>query len=78
MLSCLQVQKNIIITAGRIAPIKQFDHLVDIWSIIASKHPDWEVHIYGHGYIENLNEKIAEKGVDESFKILSRHSRGNK
>ncbi|MGV8947221.1 MAG: glycosyltransferase family 4 protein [Lutibacter sp.] len=63
-------KRNIIISAGRIAPVKQFDHLVDIWSTIATKHPDWEVHIYGSGSIKPLNEKIDEMGLQLSFKIF--------
>lgn len=42
-------RKNIILAAGRIAPVKQFDHLIKAWSLIAKKFPDWEVHIYGEG-----------------------------
>ena len=51
-----QVQrKNIIISAGRIAQVKQFDHLIKAWSFIAKKYPNWEVHIYGDG-----NEKLSD------------------
>ena len=42
-------KKNIIIAAGRIATVKQFDHLIKAWSLIAIKFPHWEVHIYGDG-----------------------------
>lgn len=40
---------NIIIAAGRIAPVKQFDHLIEAWSKIVHSVPGWEVHIYGEG-----------------------------
>ncbi|MCF6168481.1 glycosyltransferase family 4 protein [Lutibacter sp.] len=43
------VRNNIIIAAGRIAPVKQFDHLIKAWSLIANKFPHWEVYIYGEG-----------------------------
>ena len=49
-------RKNTIIAAGRIAQVKQFDHLIKAWSIIAEKHPDWEVHIYGEGDTVILNK----------------------
>lgn len=64
------IKKNIIISAGRIVLEKQFDHLVDIWSTLVNKNADWEVHIYGDGNFKMLNEKIIEKGVEESFKIF--------
>jgi glycosyltransferase involved in cell wall biosynthesis len=50
----LQQSKNIqkekiIISAGRIAHVKQFDHLISAWSKIAHDAADWKVHIYGDG-----------------------------
>lgn len=40
---------KIIIAAGRIAPVKQFDHLIKAWSLIAGGLPDWSVKIFGDG-----------------------------
>ena len=51
-------RKNIIIAAGRIAPVKQFDHLIKSWALIAKKHPTWEVHIYGEGD-KTLSKSLA-------------------
>ena len=48
---------NIIIAAGRIAPVKQFDHLIKIWSLISNRHNNWELHIYGEGD-KNLQFKL--------------------
>lgn len=42
-------KENIIIAAGRIAPVKQFDHLIEAWLMIAEEVPSWEVHLYGEG-----------------------------
>jgi glycosyltransferase involved in cell wall biosynthesis len=63
-------KKNIIISAGRISKEKQFDHLIDIWSIIAPKYDKWEVHLYGDGPIKVLREKIDAMGLQNSFKIF--------
>jgi glycosyltransferase involved in cell wall biosynthesis len=66
-------KRSIIISAGRIDPIKQFDHLVEIWSIIANKHSDWEVHIYGNGSkaeLQKINDAINKYNLTESFKIF--------
>ena len=53
-----QSKKNIIIAAGRIAPVKQFHHLIEAWSIISKDFPDWNVEIYGEGDKQLLNELI--------------------
>ncbi|WP_167443891.1 glycosyltransferase family 4 protein [Flavobacterium cutihirudinis] len=63
-------KKNVIISAGRISREKQFDHLIDIWSLIASKYDQWEVHLYGDGPIDVFKNKIDELGIQKSFKIF--------
>jgi glycosyltransferase involved in cell wall biosynthesis len=58
-------QKNII-AAGRIAEVKQFDHLIKAWSRIAHKHSDWKVAIYGDGDVDllhRLNIEIKDLGL---------------
>lgn len=64
------IKKNIIISAGRIVIEKQFDHLIDIWSVLVNKNPEWQIHIYGDGHLEMLNEKIVDKELGDSFKIF--------
>ncbi len=49
------------IAAGRIAPIKGFDTLIDAWKKIAQKAPEWQLDIFGQGeadYISGLQQKI--------------------
>jgi glycosyltransferase involved in cell wall biosynthesis len=58
-------QKNII-AAGRIAEVKQFDHLIKAWSRIAHKYSDWKVAIYGDGDVDllhRLNIEIKDLGL---------------
>lgn len=60
------IRKNIIIAAGRIAPVKQFDHLIKAWSLIAKDFPDWKVQIYGEGdepLLSELDTLIKEQSV---------------
>lgn len=38
-----------IISVGRLAKVKQHDKLIRAWKLIADKHPDWSVAIYGVG-----------------------------
>ena len=66
-------KENIIIAAGRLAPVKQFDHLIKAWSIIAYQFPGWEVHIYGQGseHVENeLNKLIVNLKLNSTVKLL--------
>jgi len=60
-------RKNIIIAAGRIAEVKQFDHLIKAWSLLAKNYLDWEVHIYGSGdeaMSRQLKQMIVDLGLD--------------
>ena len=49
------------IAVGRYAPQKGFDMLIPAWSIVAQRHPDWKLHIYGEG---DLKEKFT-RLIDE-------------
>ena len=39
-----------VMAAGRIAPVKGFDHLLAAWKIVHQKQPEWQLHIYGDDY----------------------------
>ncbi len=49
--------KNVI-AVGRYVPQKGFDLLIKSWAIVAAKHPDWTLHIYGQGERDKLQELI--------------------
>lgn len=56
--SAIDVKKEkTILAAGRIAPVKQFDHLIRAWSKIAIQFPEWQVKIFGDGD-EDLTAKL--------------------
>lgn len=38
-----------VISVGRYSYEKGFDNLIKAWSLLAYKHPDWELYIYGNG-----------------------------
>lgn len=55
------------IAAGRIAPIKGFENLIEVWSLVVKKHPNWTIDIYGQGeehYINKLQQKINERQLE--------------
>ncbi|WP_025739378.1 glycosyltransferase family 4 protein [Aquimarina pacifica] len=61
-----QVSNPIVIAAGRIAQVKGYDILIDIWSSVYKKNKDWQLHIYGSGepaYIKMLQDKIDGYGL---------------
>ncbi|GGK29046.1 glycosyl transferase [Yeosuana aromativorans] len=62
------LQNPKVISAGRIAPVKRFDTLIDIWELVYKKNQQWQLHIYGNGepdYIEFLQSKIKEKKLSD-------------
>lgn len=53
-----------IIAVGRLEWQKGFDRLLDIWSIVSKKNPDWQLNIYGEGALEaELKNIIQEAGL---------------
>lgn len=56
-----------VISAGRIAPVKGFDKLIDAWRKVAVKYPNWQLEIYGDGeneYIAHLQKQIIEANLE--------------
>lgn len=48
-----------VIAVGRLEWQKGYDRLIDIWTIVTRKHPDWQLDIYGEGGLETqLKETI--------------------
>lgn len=61
--------KNII-SVGRLYPQKGYDFLIEAWSLIHHKYPDWTINIYGEGEQEEYLASLIEKNnIGRSFKI---------
>lgn len=57
---------RVAIAAGRLAPQKGFDLLVDAWRPVAEAHPDWTLHVYGRGELaDQLQELIDAHGLSD-------------
>ncbi len=55
-----QCENKQIIAAGRYVPQKGFDLLIEAWSLVEKKHPDWKLLIFGDGdrkLLENILNK---------------------
>jgi glycosyltransferase involved in cell wall biosynthesis len=58
------------IAVGRLAYEKGFDLLIEAWKIIAEKHPDWELNIYGSGdQKKQLFRQIEKNQLEKVIKI---------
>lgn len=60
------------IAAGRLAPVKNFDTLIEIWAQVVQNEPTWTLSIYGQGepeYVAYLQAKIHELKVENQVFI---------
>lgn len=61
-----------IISAGRLEEVKGFDMLIDAFSLISDKCPEWHIDIFGQGSCEkDLLKQIAEKRLENRIIIHS-------
>lgn len=52
-----------VIAVGRYAYQKGFDLLAEAWKLVAEKHPDWSLHLYGEGDRDELERRIHNLGL---------------
>lgn len=75
MLSFLPVEKaelenKTVITVGRLEPQKGYDYLVDIWSPVFAKHPDWKLFVFGTGAdLKKIQSQIKESNLEDNIVI---------
>lgn len=68
------LKNKVAITAGRIAPVKGYDRLIEVWKQVAWSYPDWELHIYGEGDVDyklGLEKQINNLGLNANVKLMS-------
>jgi glycosyltransferase involved in cell wall biosynthesis len=64
-------ERRVLLSLGRLAPEKQVDQIIAVFSWLAPGHADWDLHIYGKGPLEReLQAQVVELGLQErvSFK----------
>lgn len=64
--SVSECTNKVVVAAGRFVRQKGFDMLIDSWRLVAKKHPDWKLKIYGNGNKESFLNQIASNGNLES------------
>lgn len=70
--SLSKLDGNRVLAAGRIAPVKCFEKLIESWKNVNQKHPEWQLHIYGEDYLDTRNklrEQIWELGLENSVSL---------
>lgn len=61
-----------VIGIGRLSPQKGFHYLIDAWSLVNNKYPDWVLAIYGEGSeYDFLISYIKDKGLEDHISICS-------
>lgn len=63
-------RQNVVMAAGRIAPVKGFERLIDSWALVCQSVQGWQLHIVGDGhdhYMQALEERAKMTGHKESI-----------
>ncbi|MFF2781005.1 glycosyltransferase [Streptomyces sp. NPDC058052] len=64
-------ENKIVVTAGLLKPHKGFADLIEAFSAVAPRHPDWSLRIYGSGPEHaNLRKKINETGSNNQVFLM--------
>ena len=73
-----KLENKKVITAGRVAPVKGYDQLINAWAIVHQSYPEWSLDIFGDGdkaYMSSIKDRIIELGLEGS--VFVRGSTGN-
>lgn len=65
-----KLENKRVISAGRIAPVKNFEALIQSWIYVEDKYPKWRLEIYGEGdeeYIIELQKLIEKLNLTNSI-----------
>lgn len=78
------LENKVVVAAGRLSPEKGFRRLVRAFEPVARTHPDWRLHIYGHGDEQAALERLVTekgltghvelKGYTRDFRSVLRHA----
>jgi glycosyltransferase involved in cell wall biosynthesis len=70
-----EVQSNcdnhVVLAAGRLTRQKGFDRMIDAYRLVADKHPEWELRIFGAGPLQDdLQKQIDEANLGSQIKLM--------
>jgi glycosyltransferase involved in cell wall biosynthesis len=49
-----RLENKTVIAVGRYVEVKRFDRLIQAWQTVSQKHPDWQLNIYGEGWLREI------------------------
>lgn len=59
-----------VISVGRLNEQKGYERLVDAWKIVAERHLDWELNIYGEGELkDSLEKQINDNNLNDCLHL---------
>lgn len=65
--------RRVMMAMGRLVPDKQFDILIRVFSDLASRHPEWDLVIWGEGPLRSaLQEQIRGAGLEARISLPGR------
>ncbi|MGW8381138.1 glycosyltransferase [Streptomyces sp. ODS28] len=68
-------ESRLIVAAGRLIKVKRYDRLLRAFALVAEKHPDWTLRLYGRGKREGaLRELIDRLGLSDRAFLMGAHS----
>ena len=63
--------RKVVIAAGRLSRIKGFDILIDAWTDVTRRQPDWQLQIWGEGNLRaQLQERIIRAGLQGQVRLM--------
>ena len=66
---------KVVLAVGGLRPAKNYGALVEAWKLIAARHPDWKVVIYGAGPLKlALASNVLAAGLDASFELAGQRT----
>jgi glycosyltransferase involved in cell wall biosynthesis len=61
------------VAIGRLDRIKGFDLLISAWRMVADRHPEWSLRIFGSGpWLAGLSTQIEEAGLEDKVFLMGR------
>lgn len=68
LIPSMNARKKVVVSLGRMnTSQKGFDRLIDAYALIAAKHPDWKLNIYGSGCFQKTYQKQIENLKMQDF-----------
>jgi glycosyltransferase involved in cell wall biosynthesis len=66
-----QLDAKAVVAAGRLEASKGFDLLIEAWSKVAPRHPDWQLRIFGEGVLHGrLSKQIDRLGLTDKVELM--------